>query len=166
MVMSRLSGKVKELGTISVILIVVTSYALFSYLQYTTENNIKNRLFDQQKQSQFESTKALSEHISSDLGSVMARLPGLANSAYLQNGQVSDNKTKRLMEESYHQINSTADRLFILDKNNVLKINMVPDGQKSFIGTDISFIDWVRETRQNTSQYFQMAMLGLMAITG
>jgi hypothetical protein len=49
MVMSRLSGKVKELGAISVILIVVTSYALFSYLQYTTENNIKNRLFDQQK---------------------------------------------------------------------------------------------------------------------
>jgi hypothetical protein len=161
MVMSRLSGKVKELGTISVILIVVTSYALFSYLQYTTENNIKNRLFDQQKQSQFESTKALSEHISSDLGSVMARLPGLANSAYLQNGQVSDNKTKRLMEESYHQINSTADRLFILDKNNILKINMVPDGQKSFIGTDISFIDWVRETQTKHKPVFSNGYVGL-----
>jgi hypothetical protein len=32
MVMSRLSGKVKELGIISVILIVGVSYALISYL--------------------------------------------------------------------------------------------------------------------------------------
>ncbi len=159
--MSRLSGKVKELGIISIILIVVISYALFFYLQNTTENNIKNRLFDQQKQTQFKSTKALSEHISSDLDSIMTRLQGLANSVYLQNGQVSDHKTKRLMEESYYQINSTADRLFILDKNNVLKINLVPDGQESFIGTDISFIDWIRETHTEHKPVFSNGYVGL-----
>ena len=106
--MSRLSGKVKELGVISVILIVGYFIRFTFPSSYTTENNIKYRLFEQQKQSQFKSTKALSEHISSDLGSVMTRLQGLANSAYLQNGQVSDNKTKRLMEESLspYQLNS------------------------------------------------------------
>jgi hypothetical protein len=71
------------------------------YLQNITENNIKNRLFDQQKQKQLDSTKAISQHISSDFDSVMARLQGLANSAYLQNGLLSDNKTKKLMEENY-----------------------------------------------------------------
>ncbi len=79
-----------------------------------TENNIKNRLFDEQNQKQLDSTKAISQHISSDLDLVMARLQGLANSAYLQNGLVSDNKTKRLLEERYQQTNSIIDRLFVL----------------------------------------------------
>src|SRR5215218_8206292 len=117
MVMGRHSGKVRGLGIISVILIVVVSYTVFSYFQNTTENNIKNRLFDQQKQTQFKSTKALSEHISSDLDSVMTSLQGLANSAYLQNGLFSDIKTKRYLEDTYTQINPITDNLFILDKN-------------------------------------------------
>jgi hypothetical protein len=45
MTMSQVSGKVKELGIISIILIVAISYALFFYLQNITETNIKNRLF-------------------------------------------------------------------------------------------------------------------------
>jgi hypothetical protein len=48
------SGKVKELGIISVIVIIVISYSLFFYLQNIIENNIKIRLFDQKKQRQVE----------------------------------------------------------------------------------------------------------------
>src|ERR687885_809349 len=121
MVMSQVSGRVRRLGIISIILIVGSSYALFFYLQNITENNIKNRLFDGQKQKQLDSTKAVSQHVSSDLDLVMARLQGLANSAYFQNGLVSDNKTKRLLEENYQQTNSIIDRLFVLDKNNIVK---------------------------------------------
>jgi signal transduction histidine kinase len=158
----QVSGKVKELGIISIILIVIISYALFFYLQNITENNIKNRLFDQQKQKQLDSTKAISQHISSDLDSVMARLQGLANSVYLQNGLVSDNnKTKRLMEDNYQQINSIIDRLFILDKNNIVKINLVPAGQKNFLGTNISYINWVRETQREHKPVFSNGYVGL-----
>src|SRR5918912_1859747 len=116
MVMGQVSGRVKRLGIISIILIVIVSYALFFYLQNITENNIKNRLFDQQKQKQLDSTKAISQHIGADLDSVMATLQGLANSAYLQNGLLSDNKTRRLMEETYQNINLVTNRLFIVDK--------------------------------------------------
>lgn len=155
------SGKVKELGIISVIIIIVISYSLFFYLQNITENNIKIRLFDQQKQRQLESTKAISQHVSSDLDSVMARLQGLSNSVYLQNGQVSDNKTKKLIEEAYLQVNSIVDRLFILDKNNIVKINLVPTGQKNFIGTNISYINWVRETRTEHKPVLSNGYVGL-----
>jgi hypothetical protein len=48
------SGKVKELGIISVIVIIVISYSLFFYLQNIIENNIKIRLFDQKNQRQLE----------------------------------------------------------------------------------------------------------------
>ena len=62
-VMVQVSGTVKRLGIISIILIVSVSYALFFYLQNITENSVKNRLFDQQKQKQLDSTKTISQHI-------------------------------------------------------------------------------------------------------
>ena len=161
MVMGRHSGKVRGLGIISVILIVVVSYTVFFYLQNTRENNIKNRLFDQQKQTQFKSTKALSEHISSDLDSVMTSLQGLANSAYLQNGLLSDRKTIRYLEDSYAQINTITDKLFVLDKTNTAKINLVTKGQQNFIGTDMSFIEWVRETQTEHKPAFSNGFVGL-----
>src|SRR5919199_2484187 len=126
MVMDQVSRRARKLGIISIILIVGASYALFFYLQNITENSIKNRLFDQQKQKQLDSTKAISQHISSDFDSVMARLQGLANSAYLQNGLLSDNKTRRLMEETYQNINLVTDRIFILGKDTIVKVNLVP----------------------------------------
>jgi signal transduction histidine kinase len=161
MVMGQVSGRVRRLGIISIILIVIASYALFFYLQNITENNIKNRLFDQQKQKQLDSTKAISQHVSSDISSVMARFQGLANFAYLQNGLLSDNNTKRLLEENYQQINSITDRLFILDKDNIVKVNVVPPGQKNFLGTNISYLSWIRETQTQHKPVFSEGYLGL-----
>ena len=46
-----------------------------------------------------QSTQALSQRIGSDLDSVMARLQGLADSTYLQQGDLSSNKTKSLLQD-------------------------------------------------------------------
>ena len=48
-------GKVKQIGIVSIISIVVLSYGLFFYVQGITENNVKNSLFEQQKDRQLES---------------------------------------------------------------------------------------------------------------
>ena len=48
-------GKVKQIGIISIISIVILSYGLFFYVQGITENNVKNSLFEQQKDRQLES---------------------------------------------------------------------------------------------------------------
>jgi len=145
-VMGHVSGRVKRLGIVSIILIVGASYSLFFFLQDMTESNIKKSLFDQQKQKQLDATRAISEHISSDLGSVEARFQGLANSVYLQNGLLSDSKTKRLLEDSYRQISSITDKVFVLDKNNIVKLNLVQPGQKNFLGANVSNLSWIRET--------------------
>jgi signal transduction histidine kinase len=160
-VMRHVSGRVKRLGIISIILIVGASYSLFFLLQDVTESNIKNSLFDQQKQKQLDATRAISEHISSDFGSVVARLQGLANSAYLQNGLLSDSKTKRLLEDNYRQINSITDKLFILDKNNIVKINLVQRGQKNFLGTNVTHLGWIRETQTQRKTVFSDGYIGL-----
>ena len=137
----QVSRGVQKLGIISVILIVVASSALFFYFQNKTEDNIENSLFDKQKQRQLEATKTISQHIGSDLDSAMTRLQGLANSAALQNpSSWNGNSAKKLIEDNYRQVNSTIDKLFVLDKNNMVKINLVPPGQKNFLGSNVSYL--------------------------
>jgi signal transduction histidine kinase len=110
-----------------------------------------------------QSTQALSQRISSDLGSIMARLQGFAGSSYLQQADLSSDKTRKLLQEMYLQINNitTADRLFILNKNDIVMINLVPEGQKTFVGTNVSNIDWVRETRTQHKPVFSNGYFGL-----
>src|ERR687890_1648670 len=105
-------GKTKELAIIFIISIIVISYSLFFYLQNNTESDIRNSLFEQQKQRQIESALALSQHIGSDLDSIMARLQDLANSEYLQEGDLFSNTIKKSMQQMYVQINNitTVDR--------------------------------------------------------
>ena len=158
----QVSRRVQKLGIISVILIVVASYALFFYFQNKTEGNIQNNLFDQQKQRQLEATKSISQHISSDLDSAMTRLQGLANSADLQNpSSWNSGSAKKLIEDNYQQVNSTIDKLFVLDKNNVVKINLVPPGQKNFLGSNVSYLSWIREAHTQLKPMFSNGYLGL-----
>ncbi|MFL6408422.1 MAG: ATP-binding protein [Nitrososphaeraceae archaeon] len=157
------SPKARGIAVIFTIAIIVVSYSLFFYLQSTTESNIRNSIFEQQKARQMQSTQALSHHISSDLGSIMARLQGLASSSSLQQGDLSSDKTRKLLQEMYFQINNitTADRLFILNKNDILMINLGQEGQKTFVGTNMSNIDWVRETRTQHKPVFSNGYFGL-----
>lgn len=73
----------KEVAIIFFISLIVISYGLFFYLQNNTESNIRSSLFEQQKQRQIGSALALSQHIGSDLDSIMARVQALANTVYL-----------------------------------------------------------------------------------
>ena len=161
--MNLFSGRVKEIGIISIILIVIFSYGLFFYLQNITEQNIRNSLFEQQKERQIQATKAISEHIGSDLRLVMSILQGLADSAYLQQGALSGDKTNKLMQEKYSQANTltTVDGLFIADKDDIITSNVVSKGQKSFINIDISFRDYVKETRRTLTPIFSNGFEGI-----
>jgi signal transduction histidine kinase len=161
--MNLFSGRVKEIGIISIILIVIFSYGLFFYLQNITEQNIRNSLFEQQKERQIQATKAISQHIGSDLRLVMSVLQGLADSAYLQQGELSGDKTNKLMQEKYSQANTltTVDGLFIADKDDIITSNVVLKGQKSFINIDISFRDYVKETRRTLTPTFSNGFEGI-----
>ncbi len=139
----------KEITILSIVLIIAVSYGLFFYLQNNTENNIRNSLFEQQKQRQIESTKALSNHIASDLDLIMSKLELLANSGTLQQGNLVGNKTTEELEKTYQQINSKTplDRLFILDKNNIVKSSIAANDLPRFVGVNFSDREWARETK-------------------
>jgi signal transduction histidine kinase len=154
--------KTKEVAIIFIILIIVISYGLFFYLQDKTESNIRNSLFEQQKQRQIGSALALSQHIGSDLDSIMARLQDLANSVYLQQGDLFSNTTKKLMQQMYVQMNNitNVDRLFILDENNIARSSIAPKGQEAFVGINFSYRDWVRDTKKTLMPIFSNGFEG------
>jgi hypothetical protein len=82
----RFPERFREIGIVSIILIVALSYGIYFFLQDVTENNIKESLFEQQKQKQLDSNKAISQHIASDLDSILTKLKVVANSVYVQQG--------------------------------------------------------------------------------
>jgi signal transduction histidine kinase len=160
---ANFSGRrTNELAIIFIIAIIVISYGLFFYLQNNTESNIRNSLFEQQKQRQIESAQGLSRHIGSDLDSIMARLQSLASSAYLQQGDLLSNKTKKFMEQMYVQMNSitNVDRLFVLDENNVERMDIVPKGEQGFVGLNFSYRDYVRDTKSTLMPVFSDGFVG------
>jgi signal transduction histidine kinase len=161
--MNPLVGKAKPLAIISIVLIIAIFYGLFFYLQSTTETNIRNSIFEQQKALQMQTTQALSQRISSDLSFMMARLQGLADSSYLQQGDLSSEKTKDILQEIYFQINNITkvDRLFIINKSCIVMNNIVPQGQKTFVGANASGISWIREITATHKPTFSNGYTGL-----
>jgi len=97
---------------------------------------------------------AISQHIGSDLNLVMAVLQGLANSAYLQAGETSAEKTKTLVEDEYSTIQGIVDRVFVLDKNDIVTIGLSKSGKDRYLGADFSQRVWVQEAKETMKPAF------------
>jgi uncharacterized membrane protein len=156
--MNPLKGKAKLLAIVSIVLIIAISYGLFFYLENTTEQNIRNSIIEQQLQNQLKDIQALSRHIGTDLTLVVESLHGLANSIYIQQGDLSSNETRKLAEDTYTRLSnrdsSIIDRLVITDKKGLETIGLAAKGQQSFAGTNISSRPWVRETLKSQAPTF------------
>ena len=158
------AGKAKLLAVISIVLIITISYGIFFYLENTTEQNVRNSIFEQQLQNQLKDTEALSRHIGTDLNLVVDNLHGLANSVYLQQGDLSSNKIKKLAEETYVRLsnnNKIIDRLVITDQKGFETIGLAAKGQQSFAGTNIASRPWVKETIASKTLTFSNGFVGL-----
>jgi signal transduction histidine kinase len=148
------SSKVKAIGFLSVIIIVVFSLVVFYVIQILSESDIRDNLVQEQVERQRTSTMAISQHIGSDLNLVMAVLEGLANSAYLQAGELSAEKTKTLMEQEYATIQGIVDRVFVLDKNDIVTIGLSKSGKDRYLGADFSQRLWVQQAKETMKPAF------------
>jgi signal transduction histidine kinase len=153
----------KKTITIFTIIIISISFSLFFYFQQETENSIRKSIFEQQLQIQTKTTRALAQHIESDLNLIESRLQGLANSKYLQEGDFTSDNTKRLLGKYYSQIRSTGpiDRLFLHDENGIARVDLAPQGQPTFVGMNFSHRQWVQETKNTLSPVFSDSFMGI-----
>jgi hypothetical protein len=136
-------------GIISAVGIIILTFSLLFYNLHVSEENLKDSIFDQQIQRQTTTTKVVVDHIKSDFHSVLLMLDGVANSVYLQQDQISSNQSKKLIQEKYMQFNNVINRLFVLDRNNIVVVGFAPKGEETFVGSDFSLRDWVIATKSN-----------------
>ena len=152
---SIFSSRIREIGIISVVVIIVFSLASLFYVQNITVNEIKNNLLLQQTQRQVASTRDISLHISSDLNLILGMLDGLANSIYMQQGDIYGDNATKLVKEKYIQFDSVIKSLFVLDKNNIVTISFSPAGSEgAMVGADYSLNDLVLNSRQTLKPVF------------
>jgi C4-dicarboxylate-specific signal transduction histidine kinase len=142
-------GKEREIGIISLISIIICSNSLLFYIQNLTADDLKKAAFEQQKDLQLQTTGDIAQNIASDISLVLSLLYGLANSHYIQLGELGGDKTTKLLNDAYNKHNLTIDSLFILDKNGVMVNTVSALPSEFFLGEDFSFRDWVQQTRSN-----------------
>jgi signal transduction histidine kinase len=149
---------IRGFGILTVILIIISSYALFFYFQREIQEQVKLQLFKEQEGRQLTSTQQIAAHMGSDLTVVLSILDGISNSKYLQEGQFYGQDIRQLATEKYAQMSQTVDRLFILNNEDVVVVETKNPGAVSGslapIGNDLSFRPWVRETRDTFKPVF------------
>jgi signal transduction histidine kinase len=160
---SFFSKRRKEIGIISVIAIIISSFGLFFYQQNLTEQNVKNSIFTQYKDRQIESTKLLAENIGSDLQLLMSILQGIADSSLLQKGLLSGDTINKMMQERFLKISNITkiDGVFIADKDDIVTYELDSQGTRSFINIDLSFRNYVQEVRKTLNPVFSEGFNGI-----
>ena len=159
--------KIYKIGIISVISIVIFSFALFYYIQTVTETDLRISIMADQVDRQRAAAKSLSQHVGSDLSLVMAVLDGLANSIYIQAGNIYDtNHTNELIKEKYGLVDDIIDKIFVLDKNDIVTTGLSEAGMDKYLGADFSQREWVKDTRQSQMPVFSKGFerLGIFSI--
>jgi hypothetical protein len=150
----NLAGRnIRKIALVLIVLIVSFSFASLFFIQDITKQDIENRIFEEQRGRQMEYTKIVSTHMSSDLERVIAMMNGLGNSIYVQEREYSSPALKELMQEEFGKYNNTINRLFILDNNDVMTVGLAKE-REPLVGSDLSFRDWVRKTRESNSTVF------------
>jgi signal transduction histidine kinase len=155
---TRIRLGIRGFGILAVILIIISSYALFFYFQREILEQVKSQLFEEQKERQLGSTKQIANYAGSDLTLVLSILDGISNSKYLQEGQFYDQEIKELATEKYAQMSERVDSLFILNNQDIVVggAGNLSGGRGTIapVGNDLSFRPWVRETHDTIRPVF------------
>ena len=147
--------RIYKIGIISVISIVIFSFALFYYIQTLTENNVRSSLLTEQVDRQRAASSSLSQHIGSDLSLVMTVLDGLTDSAHMHGGHLYfSNDSNHLILEKFNLIDDIIDKIFVLDKNDVVTTSLSQFGTDQYLGSDFSQREWVKEAKRDLEPVF------------
>jgi signal transduction histidine kinase len=154
----RIRLGIRGFGILAVILIIISSYALFFYFQRQAHEQLNSQLFEEQRERQLGSTQQIANHMGSDLTLILSILDGISNSKYLQEGQLYGQEIGQLATEKYAQMSERVDSLFILNNEDIVVggAGNLSSGRSTIapVGNDLSFRPWVRETHDTFKPVF------------
>lgn len=151
-------------AVIGVAVVAGLAFAILYVTYNNTEANIRQSLFEQQKDRQLETTKALAQHIGSDMDSILMRLEALANIELLQNGDLTSPEVRQLAQKYFDTANeiSYVDYLFVFDKDDVAVLNIVDSPeQQTLEGADFSERDYVQQAHATRAPVFSDGFQGI-----
>ena len=166
----RFQRNLPKIGIILVISIIALSYGLYFLFQDIAENNIKERLFEQERQQLSDANKAISRNIISDLDSILTKLKVVAVSPYIQEEEDPQawNKSAPLVQEMYDETKELVgktDGMFVIDKSGIIRVNALTEEeqkrQNTFVGTNISHREYVNQAKTTHEPVFSTGLFSL-----
>jgi signal transduction histidine kinase len=152
-------------AVIGVVLVAGIAFTVLYITHNNMEANIRQSLFEQQKERQLETTKALAQHIGSDMDSILMRLEALANVEPLQNGDLTPPEVRQLAKKYFNTANeiSYVDNLFVFDKDDIAVLNIVesPEQQTTFEAADFSERSFVQQAHATRAPVFSDGFRGI-----
>ena len=135
-------------GVIGVIIVGGVTFGVLNLVQNVTNANIRQSLFEQQKQRQIETTRSLAQHVGSDMDSTLSKLEALSNIAQLQHGELSSIATRQAAQEYFQKINEAtlADNLYVIDRNGLVAVNIAKSPVRIFERANLSSSSYVQHT--------------------
>ena len=159
-----------KIGIILVVSIIALSYGLYFLFQEIAENDIKQRLFEQERQQLLDANKAISRNIISDLDSILTKLKVIAVSPFLQEGEDTQawDRSEPLVQEMYDETKELVgktDGMFVIDKSGIIRVNALTEEeqkrQNTFVGTNISHREYVNEAKTTHQPVFSTGLFSL-----
>jgi signal transduction histidine kinase len=144
-------------AVIGVIITGGVTFGILSVVQDAAQADIRQSLFEQQKERQIETTRALAQHIGSDMDSVLARLEAFADMAELQQGDFASPRVRQLAQDYFDKMNEMTfvDSVFVMNKEDVAVVNVaLSPGQQTFEGTDFSSRNYIQQTHSQEAPVF------------
>ncbi len=132
---------------LTIFFLLFLSFLLFLFLEIKQQDKVKDTFLEQQKERQIDGNKKLADSAAQILKDIQAQLKSLANTQNLQEGDFTSNNTKNLLFSVFEDIRSIADRIVILDSNDVAVTDIHNPENPTVLGTDFSFRDFVQKTR-------------------
>ena len=166
----RFQRNLPKIGIILVISIIALSYGLYFLFQDIAENDIKERLFEQERQQLLDANKAISQNIISDLDSILTKLKVVAVSPYIQEEEDPQawNKSAPLVQEMYDETKELVgktDGMFVIDKSGIIRVNALTEEeqkrQNTFVGTNISHREYVNQAKTTHEPVFSTGLFSL-----
>jgi signal transduction histidine kinase len=145
-----------------------TVYVLLFYFEITNGAEISQSLVEQQRQRQGQAVKSIASNIASDLNSVLGRLQDIATVKSIMSastGSLSGNELQSLYIELFNNTladtNGAVDILFEVNRSGIITQWAASPGQKSFLGADVSFRDYVKQTASSNAPVYSGMFRGL-----
>jgi len=84
----------------------------------------------------------------------MTVLDGLTSSGHIQAGDINSEKTNQLIQEKYKIIDDVIDKIFVLDKNDMVTSGLSQSSTDEYLGADFSQREWVKEAKRDLKPVF------------